>query len=340
MSSRPSPRGSETKGDPAGAATLPPPNAPARPGLVPAAAPSSRSSDVDSKTSRAAATANQSPGGSEEPPEPELSASHLALRIACESFEEIQRTRIGIQNRIGATGTDSDALAASFDHLHRAERKLGLYMRRTFRRSFPELAEWQTGTLGVGEHLLARLIAHVGHPVITTRHRWEGEGSERELVSLGLYMRRVSDLWAYCGHGDPARRPRKGMTAEEAAQAGNPQAKMLTHLIAESIIKIRRAPLRAVYDEGRAKYEERDWTDGHRHNAALRLVGKAFLKDLWLAAGGGTYHPLPSHDSGEAVSDAHPNEEAPRPSLSDPAKADSKPVAEPSGLTPSEETPA
>ena len=109
--------------------------------------------------------------------------------------------------------------------------------------------------------------------------------------------RSVSQLWSYCGHGDPARKRRAGMTAEEAAAMGNPQAKMLTRLLAECCMKQNGgtdkngkarlpSPYRAVYDEARMDYEARDWTDGHRHNAALRKTGKAILKDLWLAAGG------------------------------------------------------
>src|SRR5665647_3893005 len=60
---------------------------------------------------------------------------------------------------------------------------------------------------------------------------------------------------------------------------------MLVHLIAESIVKAR-GPLRQVYDDRRYATADRDWTPMHKHNDALRLLGKAFLKDLWLAACG------------------------------------------------------
>ena len=49
----------------------------------------------------------------------------------------------------------------------------------------------------------------------------------------------------------------------------------------------RRSPYRDVYDLGRLTYVDRvdddgkPWTPGHQHNAALRLTGKAILRDLW-----------------------------------------------------------
>lgn len=52
-----------------------------------------------------------------------------------------------------------------------------------------------------------------------------------------------------------------------------------------------RWPYRVVYDEGRVRYADRleadgtPWSPGHQHNAAIRLVAKAILKDLWIVAG-------------------------------------------------------
>lgn len=42
---------------------------------------------------------------------------------------------------------------------------------------------------------------------------------------------------------------------------------------------------RMTYDQARERYATRDdWTDGHRHNASLRLVAKHILRDLWEAS--------------------------------------------------------
>jgi hypothetical protein len=61
---------------------------------------------------------------------------------------------------------------------------------------------------------------------------------------------------------------------------------MRAYLIATSCIKQARSPYRAVYDNRRAHTATThpDWTAGHSHNDALRIVSKAILKDLWLAA--------------------------------------------------------
>jgi hypothetical protein len=117
------------------------------------------------------------------------------------------------------------------------------------------------------------------------------------------------------------------MTAEEAFALGNPQAKMIVHLMAKAVMKCigdqctletqdgdvvdapisnddgatvapkprpdaprrrpsRRSPYRDVYDEAKDRYEgEEKWkSDLHRHNSALRVTGKAILKDLWVVA--------------------------------------------------------
>jgi hypothetical protein len=111
------------------------------------------------------------------------------------------------------------------------------------------------------------------------------------------------------------------MTEAEAAASGNPRAKMLAYLLAEGAMKCvgspsqgdvhtstaahapdrgsagatttsrpirsvrQRSLYRDTYEAGRLRYAGReDWTDAHRHAAALRLTAKAILVDLWEAA--------------------------------------------------------
>jgi len=211
----------------------------------------------------------------------------LELRVWAEMFEDAQKARIAATNRAERGGVAPDPYVAQLEHLAHAEHQLALAMRRHYRKVVPEqIVTWQKETPGIGEHLLARLLGVIGHPVHTRLHRWEGEGKERVLVDLGPMDRRVSDLWSYCGYGDPNRKRKKGMSAEDAAGLGSPRAKTIVHLLAEACMKQRTSPYRAVYDDGREKYEARDWTDGHRHAAALRLTGKEMLKDLWRVAGG------------------------------------------------------
>lgn len=265
------------------------------------------------------------------------------LRILADSFEDAQRSRIQIENRLRSGTVPTAPVEEALDSLRHTEKKLGLAMRRSFRAAAPDVYAWVKDTPGVGEHLMARLLGVIGHPVYAYPHHWEGDGAERTLVADEPFARSVSQLWSYCGHGDPGRKKRKGMTADEAFALGSPRAKMIVHLLAESAMKCvgsgsifaadprtirdpagavppiepsdsplsitsaahggplsddapikvatptdhpvrRRSPYRDVYEHARRRYADREWTPAHQHNAALRLVGKHILRDLWIAA--------------------------------------------------------
>lgn len=165
------------------------------------------------------------------------------------------------------------------------------------------LGPWVKAQRGVGDKQAARLLAVIGDPYIYPE---TGE------------PRTVSQLRAYCGHGDPARHRHKGMTQTEALALGNPVAKMRLWNIATSCIKQTGAtdailatspkgsprqpsPYREVYDKRRAATADRlhdrpcarcgpaghpaqpgtPWSPGHQHADGLRVVGKEILKDLW-----------------------------------------------------------
>ena len=291
----------------------------------------------------------------------------LELRLFAEVFADLQQNRIALGNRISAAERTGYVLVDALIPLHEAakqnEHQAGLAMRRCFRRVAPGLVAWGKEQPGIGEHLLARLIGVIGHPVWAYPHHWQGEGTDRVLVADEPFERKVSQLWSYCGHGDATRKRAKGMTADDAMGLGNPRAKMLTRLIAECTMKQigspatnevptplagpslvstldptdlgstdthtcpvggspsapsshppgdtqtspaagahletdaaigasspipharRRSPYRDVYDDARTEYATREgWTPGHQHSAALRLVGKHILRDLWIAA--------------------------------------------------------
>lgn len=78
-----------------------------------------------------------------------------------------------------------------------------------------------------------------------------------------------------------AARRRKGERANWSTTA-----KTRAYLIAESCIKQAKSPFRPVYDNRRARtaVTHPDWTLGHSHNDAMRIVAQAILKDLWRAA--------------------------------------------------------
>lgn len=166
------------------------------------------------------------------------------------------------------------------------------------------LAGWVVDQKGVGNKQAARLLAAIGDPYL---HVWGDDDG-----TLHVEPRTVGQLWAYCGHGDPARRRRKGMSQAEAFTLGSATAKMRVWNIANSMIKsgVRRVPGTpektpfapgnrvAVSDWGQVYIDRRTltaehprvdakgepWTDAHCHADALRVLGKQFLKALWLEA--------------------------------------------------------
>jgi len=228
-----------------------------------------------------------------------------------ETYFDAMQHRVAAGNRAGRFSAaqritvDVDTINAYLAPLIEAEDIARKQMVVQYRQVVPPgVKAWQKASLGVGEHLVARLLGAIGHPRIAVPHWWEGDGKDRVLMQGDPFERTLRQLWAYCGRGDPTRRPRKGMDAEDAASTGNPRAKMITHLIAEGCLKEsgRKVDLlkvgdqtpdecrwqyRAVYERARVEYWEhpRDgWTDGHQHNSALRLVAKEILRDLWVAA--------------------------------------------------------
>jgi hypothetical protein len=162
------------------------------------------------------------------------------------------------------------------------------------------VGEFVTSTVGLGEKTVGRLLGLIGDPA------WHSaEGRARSL----------RELWAYCGlHVVDGRAPRR-----RKGQKANWSTKARTRLfvIAEGCVKQKRSPYRAVYDRGREVYADRThtavcrntqrppggngcgtslhpewgepgspWRPGHQHAAAMRLIMKEVLRDLWLVSQG------------------------------------------------------
>lgn len=91
----------------------------------------------------------------------------------------------------------------------------------------------------------------------------------------------ISKLWRYSGFAvidGKAERPTKGQKL-----AYNMRLKTAFYVLGLGLMRAR-GPYKAYYDEARAYYEANrpDWTDGHRHAAALRKMIKLFIAHLWL----------------------------------------------------------
>lgn len=227
------------------------------------------------------------------PPE-EAHEKLTGLRIYARSYWDAQKHRIKVGNRAFSGVTDIETIKDIKNSAKNTETLLSKALVANFKEEFPDIFEWVKNTAGLGPVLMARLLGEIGHPNWAFPSHWEGSGETRKLISDPPYRRNVAKLWAYCGHGDPERKAKKGMTDKEVYAMGNRKAKMLVHLLAESCMKLPggngrvRSPYRDVYDAYRAKYEDRvdkdtgkPWPDGRKHNAALRVVGKEILLNLW-----------------------------------------------------------
>lgn len=228
----------------------------------------------------------------------------ISLNLAADVVDDMETVRIANGNRLSAIERmylaaantpeekaeaqlafkmDPDAirLAAIIEAIHTVE-KLAIRNLEKSVRDHP-LYPWIKAQKGIGDKTAARLLAVIGDPYV-------GKNGPRT----------VSQLWAYCGHGDPARRKAKGMTQADLFALGNPLAKKRVWLIATTILKAQ-GPLSAVYYDRKAATEGREhaieckrcgpsgkpaqpgspWSDAHRHADALRVLGKAVLRELW-----------------------------------------------------------
>lgn len=296
---------------------------------------------IKTGTHRGRAAGDQDPPAANQLPAPKEAAllADPLLALAADVLDDLEKVRIANENRLRQltrTGLDADGLERGFglDESHpdvarlaalvamlaEAEHKAALNLQRVMR-GHP-LGPWVKATTGIGEKQGARLIAAIGDPWWNTLH-------DRP--------RTVSELWAYCGYhvifpadhqrsaiqgsgvggerdgSDPGQviRGNHSSTAGVAPKRQRGQranwsatAKMRAFLAAESCMKQRGSPYRAVYDAARAKYAEAvhdgectrcgprnaparpgsPLSEGHKHARALRAVAKEILRDLWREA--------------------------------------------------------
>lgn len=124
-------------------------------------------------------------------------------------------------------------------------------------------------------------------PVIAWARGVHGLGDAITLV-LGIAppleaFATVSKLWKYAGFA-PGQKAIRGQKHNFSPLL----RAFLTVRIADPCIKQRACPYRRDYDARRAltAVTHPDWTAGHSHNDARRIVAKAVLRDMWLVAHG------------------------------------------------------
>lgn len=202
------------------------------------------------------------------------------IRHMGRALDDLEKLRIQHQLRRGAFEREHEMLLppdAVLDSLNGAEHQAELELVRLWRTY--SLAPWAKSIRGVGEKSIARLIAEIGDPADRAN---------------------VAKLWSYCGL-NPERRRRKGMSQDEALACGNPQARKQVWLISTALLKsgvrsTENGDRYAISAAGelylarkastalRVEKNGEPWSDGHRHNDALRIVGKEFVKQLWIAS--------------------------------------------------------
>jgi hypothetical protein len=214
------------------------------------------------------------------------------------TVDDLEMVRKAAENRLRQltrTGVDKDGTSRGFglpedhlsvqaatvivDGLKRVEHQAILLLQRQLR-THP-LHPWIKAQNGLGEKTVARLLAAIQDPYWNDRH-------DRP--------RTVGELFKFCGVAGPGQRKRKGERV-----TWSPEARMRLHVIIEPIVKNRRSPYRAVYDQARVKYAEKThtevcvrcgpagkpalvgspWPPAHQHAAAMRLVKRAVLRGLW-----------------------------------------------------------
>lgn len=221
-----------------------------------------------------------------------------ALRFLAENLTDIEKVRIATANRLRIltrNEPDSDgiergfgladtplaiSLAVSVEGMVAAEKAAAKALVAALRDS--GYRPWVTGTIGIGERQGGRLLGAIGNPY------WH---------PLYDRPRTVSELWAYAGlHVLPTQRPSADTHFRSGGEAArrkkgekanwSTEIKTRAYLCAESCMKQRTSPYRGTYEARRAHTATThpDWSAGHSHNDALRIVSKAILRDLWVYA--------------------------------------------------------
>lgn len=194
-----------------------------------------------------------------------LNLASADLQFAAAFLDDVERVRISTENRIRALeqeGIPAEPYRPQLAALQAVEHQATLSLQHAVRKH--PLGAWIKRTIGVGEKQGARLVAAIDS--VSYNH-----AADRP-------RRGPAELWAYCGFA-PDQKRRKGVKSN-----WNADAKMRAFLVAESCIKQMHSPYRADYDRARTSWADRDTSDWHKHNHALRVVAKAVLRDLFLEA--------------------------------------------------------
>lgn len=154
-------------------------------------------------------------------------------------------------------------------------------------RQFSFLRELETSYKDVEDRIFGRMNETLKtHPLYPWLKSVKGIGPTlgTKLLGLGIDIHKadtVSKLWRFAGYATIDGEAEKMVKGEQAHY--NKRLKTTLYLVATSFMKLG-SPYRRIYDEARAQYEKTkpDWSDGHKHMAAMRKMNKVFLQHLWI----------------------------------------------------------
>lgn len=240
-----------------------------------------------------------------------LDELHALLGHLARQYIDTQKVRIATGNRVSAMQRDGMAPATwePFNATQEALKTIEGQLERQLAKHAKKhpMAEWIEAQPGVSPAMFAQILGVTGpfFPVryhginclcqrITGTHAESAEADETEGhyhlenpelecpqdSSIAGGFPTVSKLWRYMGMSvDDGQAPkrRKGEKLNYS-----PRGRVLCHLMGEGIVKVGRGPYRALYDQKKEAYSDREWTPLHKHNAAMRYAVKCFLRDLWV----------------------------------------------------------
>jgi len=188
------------------------------------------------------------------------------IRVLVDMYRTFQRKRIAFGNRVSALQRGSDegdpaphaGFMAMFYAMESAvDRRMGQVVTE-----HPVYERWLKNVRGMGPTLAAQLLAMTGP---------DEAMAARETVST---------LWAFAGMAVKNGKGQRPVAGEKLPY--NAKLRVLLYNIGGSFLRSG-SPFRKVYDDSRAHYlaNRPDWTDGHRHMAAMRRMMKVFLSLYW-----------------------------------------------------------
>lgn len=230
-------------------------------------------------------------------PSPEdLARLHAVMAHYARQLWDAQKDRIVASNRVKAMERDgladyagpANEVVANYLKIERdIEKILVADARRHFMR------DWIEAQRGIGLPGFARLLGVTGDisrfPTVSKLWKYLG----LHVVDGHAPKRKKGESWTHteCGfwHLRTCKPDCKTDHHPNCVEGGigtayAPQGRVLCHQLGEAIVKVGGdGPYRRAYDERKAYYERErpDWTQAHRHNAAMRFAVKLLVRNLW-----------------------------------------------------------